>query len=263
MHKPRSAEALLRGLSILTPDEIELEVIAHILGARVKYRELDGCEAYLLADAKLGRAIISIDDRAIPTRKRFSLAHEIGHWEWHRGQQLICGKEDIGGGGGRGRPSGLNREKTANQFAAELIMPSFMLREIIRDFKRFDMRAVTEAKDIFDVSKTAMAYRLVELEYQPSLLACYSKDGLQWHVRSKSVDRRWRLHPHLDSESNAHSILFDNAPDDRSLSSFEGDTWFEAPAWAHEAEVKEQSFRIGDQMVMSLLIPHSNRMLAV
>ncbi|WVX47213.1 hypothetical protein ROLI_002790 [Roseobacter fucihabitans] len=185
-----SSTCILQELAIMSPEEINLEEIAFCHGAKVKYRELDGCEAYLLADTGLGRAIISIDDRAHTRRRRFSLAHEIGHWERHRGQLLMCSKEDIGGSGGRAR-KGLSREKSANQFAAELLMPEFILKPILRDFRKFNMRAVCEIAKTFTVSKTAMAYRLVELDHEPFILAAYSKSGYHWHIASKSIDRKW------------------------------------------------------------------------
>ncbi len=259
MHQPRSAQDILRDLAILTPDEIDLGEIALCQGAKVKYRELDGCEAYLLADTRLGRAIISIDDRAHPYRQRFSLAHEIGHWERHRGQLLVCSKEDIGGSGGR--KNGLSREKSANQFAAELLMPEFMLKPMLRDYQKFDMRAVRQLADIFNTSKTAMAYRLVEMEKEPCILAAYSKSGYEWHISSKSISHRWWPRRLLDPQSNAYSILFDDAADDATMSDLDADTWFDVP-WADQIEIGEQSFRVHDNLVMALIVARSDRMLA-
>lgn len=258
-HRPRSAEEILKDLAIFTPEEIDLAEIAFCQGAKVKYRELDGCEAYLLADTKLGRAIISIDDRAPHLRQRFSLAHEIGHWERHRGQLLMCSKEDIGGSGSR--KNGLSREKAANQFAAELLMPEFMLKPMLRDYRKFDMRAVKQLAGIFNTSKSAMAYRLVEMEKEPCILAAYSKTGYKWHISSKSIDHRWWPRRLLDPQSNAHSILFDGAPDDTTMSDLDGDTWFDIP-WADQIEIGEQSFRVDDDLVMALLVARDDRMLA-
>ncbi len=260
MHQSRPAEAILRELAITSPEEIDLEEIAFCHGAKVKYRELDGCEAYVLADTSLGRAIISIDVRAHTRRKRFSLAHELGHWEWHRGQLLMCSKEDIGGSGGRAR-KGLSHEKAANRFAAELLMPAFMLKPVLRDFRKFDMRAVIGVANLFNVSKTAMAYRLVELEHEPCILAAYGKDGYLWHISSKSIDRRWWPRRVLDPQSSAYSIIFENAPDDTTMSDIDGDTWFDV-AWADQVEIGEQSFRVSDDVVMTLLVARSDRMLA-
>jgi len=89
------AERLLRSLGVTEPEEIDLEALAWHMGVvKVKYRELDGCEARIVG---LGdQAIITVDNRAIPRRRRFSLAHELGHWHLHRGKTLLCRHEDIG-----------------------------------------------------------------------------------------------------------------------------------------------------------------------
>lgn len=71
------AERLLRGLGITEPQEIDVEAIAWELGARIKYRPLDNCEARIIG--KGDRAIITVNSRSWPRRQRFSVAHELGH----------------------------------------------------------------------------------------------------------------------------------------------------------------------------------------
>ena len=73
----RPAERILRELGIETPEGIDLEAIAWTLGAAVNYRPLDQCEAMIVGGSK--RAIITVSSNAIPSRRRFSIAHEIGH----------------------------------------------------------------------------------------------------------------------------------------------------------------------------------------
>ncbi|RKT34762.1 uncharacterized protein DUF955 [Roseovarius halotolerans] len=258
-HQSRTAARLLESLSINEPEGIDLEAIAWLSGAKVKYRELDGCDACIAGRADVGRAIISIDNRSLPRRQRFSLAHEIGHWEWHRGHQLLCSKDDIRGSGIKLK--GLSREAAANRFAAELLMPGFMLKNAMRDFNRLDMKTVRELAARFDVSLTAMAYRLVESDVHPSLLVAYGKDGRHWFVRSKSIAEIWFPKDRLDEESGAYDILYGAAQDDRFMSTVEGDTWFDVE-WADQIELGEQSFRTQENEVVSLLVARSKRMLA-
>ena len=257
-HFPRRAEEILQALRLKRPEDINLEAIAWLQGAKVDYREMDGCEACIHGRADIGRAIIAVNDaHGNLRRQRFSLAHELGHWEWHRGEHLFCAKEDIGGS--KGRERGLSREKGANRFASELLMPEFMLKSALNDFKKFDMRTVRLLSDAFSVSKTAMAYRLVDLDFEPSLLASYSSDGLNWFKRSRSVGERWFLQRTLDPQSNAHDILHKGARDDISLSLM--DAWFDTEG-ADRYELAEQSFRVGDDEVMTLLVLKSEYMMA-
>ncbi len=94
MNKLTSAEKILQNLGITEPEEIDLEVIAWTQNAKIKYRLLDGFEACLIGNKNA--AIISVDSRIYPNRQRFSIAHELGHWNHDRGKSFICKTDDIG-----------------------------------------------------------------------------------------------------------------------------------------------------------------------
>jgi IrrE N-terminal-like domain len=59
-----------------------------IVGARIRFRPLCGCEAHILGCG--GQAIITVKQDSSARRKRFSIAHELGHWRFHRGKTLVC-----------------------------------------------------------------------------------------------------------------------------------------------------------------------------
>jgi Zn-dependent peptidase ImmA (M78 family) len=92
-----AAERLLMGLGITRPEEIDLDAIAWHLDAAVKYRHMDTADATIVGTPK--RAVIAVNSSTNPARQRFSLAHELGHWHYHRGQVLFCGPADIGNWG--------------------------------------------------------------------------------------------------------------------------------------------------------------------
>ena len=71
-------------LGIADPRHIDLEAIAFDQGALIRSGVLDGCEARIVGYGS--RAIITVDDRKPLTRRRFSTAHELGHWHYHRGR---------------------------------------------------------------------------------------------------------------------------------------------------------------------------------
>jgi Zn-dependent peptidase ImmA (M78 family) len=89
-----------------------------------------------------------------PERRRFTLAHEVGHWVCQvlegRGSPVMCRADEVGVGEGRAL------EREANVFAAELLMPE----ELVRG-KSVGTAAGTAAR--FDVSEEAMAWRLYNL----------------------------------------------------------------------------------------------------
>jgi hypothetical protein len=72
-----AAERLLMTLGISKAEEIDLDAIAWHLGAAVKYRHMDNADATIVGSSK--RAIIAINSAIRSnSRKRFSLAHELG-----------------------------------------------------------------------------------------------------------------------------------------------------------------------------------------
>jgi hypothetical protein len=91
------AERILLSLGITSPKEIDLEAIAWSRGAVVNFRPLDKCETTIVGSQT--RAVITVSNRSIPERQRFSIAHELGHWHHHRGRMLFCGQKDVGNPG--------------------------------------------------------------------------------------------------------------------------------------------------------------------
>ena len=66
------AERMLMDLGITEPKEIDLDAIAYTKGAVVNYRPMDGCEASIVGSKR--RAVISVNSRSMPERRRFPYA---------------------------------------------------------------------------------------------------------------------------------------------------------------------------------------------
>lgn len=120
-----------------------------------------------------GRLKIVINANKPRVRQNFTLAHEFGHYVLHR-DWLDAHKEDgfvdfaeyVDGGTPlfrRDTPvltdeTSILREREANNFAAELLMPEEELRKL------WDVNPdIERAAEIFEVSKIAMAIRLERL----------------------------------------------------------------------------------------------------
>ncbi len=96
---------------------------------------------------------IRVNGDEAETRRRFTLAHELGHWVCHclagQGQPVFCRHQDLESSADRAL------EREANVFAAELVMPEPEVRDV---FAR--QGAVPETAAIFGVSPLAMHWRL-------------------------------------------------------------------------------------------------------
>ena len=78
------------------------------------------------------------------------------------------------------------REKVANEYASELLMPEYLFSQFIRGSEiSFDV--ILSIKETFGVSLTAAAIRYVNSCDFPVLLACYGPSGRRWYHKSKQV----------------------------------------------------------------------------
>ncbi len=247
-------EQLLQELGITEPQEIDLEAIAFYLGARVRFRPLDGCEARIVG---LGnQAIITVNDRSSSyPRRRFSIAHELGHWRYHRGKSQVCrGTEDF-----RSR-NAHSSERVADQYAADLLMPNYLFRPISRQYRKLDLKTVTTIAQIFQTSISATAIRLVEGDHTPALAICHGLQGRKWFARAPSVPSKWFPRNTLNTDSFAFDVLHAGGLGEQTPRKIGADAWFER--WeAQQFEVHEQTMRVGDGEILSLILISDQHML--
>lgn len=116
------------------------------------------------------RAIITVNSNSIPTRRRFSVAHEIGHWHHHRGRVLFCGARDIG----NPAHGTLDPEYQADQFASDLVLPDFLFKPRITTLKRPTLAHFREIADEFRVSDTATLLKAVDSDQFPIVVVCHN-----------------------------------------------------------------------------------------
>lgn len=110
--------------------------------------------------------MIGVNQAHAPTRRRFSLAQELGHFLLHGKNprvfldaSIIYFRDELAAEGSD------KEEIEANTFAAELLMPEVVLRQMIRQnpFDAFDERAVQRLAAQFEVSVQALTIRLTRL----------------------------------------------------------------------------------------------------
>lgn len=100
-------------------------------------------------------------------RRRFTVAHELGHWHLHRsqGNSHYCRPQDIGGS--QDELYALKRiESEANRFAAALLMPEPSVRDQAARL-RLSIPALARR---FGVSAPAMQVRLEVLDLLPDYM---------------------------------------------------------------------------------------------
>jgi hypothetical protein len=117
------------------------------------------------------------------TRKRFTIAHEIGHYliPHHRSLRNVCRSDDIE----RWHSSIASAEREANEFSAELLLPRKLVSRSL-GLKNPSPHTIRAVAGEFSMSLTATIYRFLEL----TDLACcmiWSEGGrAKWYVRSEA-----------------------------------------------------------------------------
>ena len=240
------AEILLKDLGVTTARDIDIEAIGYHVGAIIKYRPLNSCEGRIIG--KSDRAVITINSYAIPPRQRFSAAHELGHWHYHKGRSLVCLSGDISNPERRS----CNPERTADGYAADLLMPRFLFRPMTNQIGKVSFQAVEDLRREFQTSITATAFRLVEYGPEPAMLVCHTANGRKWFYRSDDVPQKWFPRANLDPESYAAEVLCGKTDRNRrELTS--ADAWFDH--WdAAEYGLYEETYRITDDEILTLLV---------
>jgi len=254
VNAPTPAELVLLDLGIDSPADIDLEAIAWTLGARVRYRPLDSCEARIIG--KDDQAIITINCRSSSRRQRFSLAHELGHWRYHRNRILVCRSDEIG----RAGEGQTLTERTADNYAADLLMPWYLFRPMVRTYAKINFRNIRVIADAFDTSITSTAIRLVDSGQFPTMLVSHGPQGRRWFTRAHDVPQRWFPRAELDSESFAFGILFGSSADDHMPRKIGADAWFDRRD-ADQFEIQEQTVRVANDEILTLLLITEPRML--
>ena len=168
MSTPSAAEK--RALAVLmdfgvSEAPVPVEEIARKLGAQITYESFEGEISGMLYRDQ-GTTVIGVNSRHAPTRQRFTVAHEIGHFLIHKGQPVFIDRF-VRVNWRDGESS--REEVQANAFAAELLMPRDITRAAVeralyrrRDFTPQELVGVLAKR--FEVSTAAMQYRLINLE---------------------------------------------------------------------------------------------------
>lgn len=249
----RAAEALVNSLGVSHPRDIDLEAIAFDQGAIVKYRHLSSCEARIVGSGD--RAVITVDNTKYPTRVRFSLAHELGHWHFHRGRSLVCREEDIG----NQRRSALDPERVADSYAADLLMPRYLFCPLAESLGRITFENIEKLASEFSTSITATAIRVVEYGHEPAMLICHGRQGRKWFNRPKHIPERWFPKQELDADSFALDVLFGSERKSR-RAIMDASAWFDRNE-ANRYTIFEQSMKISEEEILTVLVLNDAEML--
>ncbi len=166
--RPDAVADELLGAAEITEPPVDVDWLAKEQGALVVPEDLDS-EVSGVLYREPGNLIIAVNRHHAPNRRRFTIAHELGHLLLHQGRPVIVDHVVRARINLRDHRSSLATEREeieANRFAAHLLMPpGFVHYELDAALRRgLDEQAtIDRLARRFGVSTQAMEFRLTNL----------------------------------------------------------------------------------------------------
>jgi hypothetical protein len=168
------AQALLTSLNAKPP--IDVEAIAQALQLDIRHVNSRAYDGAMFPFRYRAGGILTVNGNAERGRRRFTLAHEIGHYVLpSKASAAACSLRSVVAWGHQ-KTRG---ERDADRFAVELLLPADDVRSMVSR-QGLTIRTIEQIKKVFDVSLTAAAYRAVEFVEDESAVVV-TIDGIVSH----------------------------------------------------------------------------------
>jgi hypothetical protein len=221
------AQEIVKSLFLEKPADIDITAIAVERGAFAKEESLKGADGRLTVLGNRGMITVRAD---IPEseKKRFVIAHELGHFELHREKfaTLSCSDVDFYQWS-QSKPL----EVEANHFASEILMPEPIFKKRIKG-KKLSKGLLLSLATEFQTSLTATAIRWLAFETDYALVVSRSST-ITWFIRGRDfpffISTAGKVHP----ESLAYDFFKErDLPDD--FFPVSGIGWVDDPRMKHK-----------------------------
>jgi Zn-dependent peptidase ImmA (M78 family) len=219
-------------------------VIAEQLGILVVDVPCEDLEACIVLGADCSVLAVSTRLEDEP-RRRFAIAHEIGHYVLHRNHACVFSDAFVEAAGRE------ERDKEASAFAAALLMPEALLRRE-GPLSWPSMRRAEELAAEFRVSLTGAALRLVNRCDFPSMLIAFWQGKAEWTVRSEyfPVTFRSGRTPPDDSET---ARVMDGEPPVPDYGEIHASEWFPKVQKVENGRIQEHAREVHPGFVLTIL----------
>jgi Zn-dependent peptidase ImmA (M78 family) len=178
------AKNLLNDLGLNDPCAVDIEDLIVYHNGIVREVNLPNCDGRMIM--KHGRAIVSVSSAIeYPQKRRFVLAHELGHILLHSENEASFTDDDSTLEGYKKGP----QEVEANDFASELLMPESLFRECCFRNK-FTPELIRSLSEKFNTSLTSIVYRFIDYGNHP-ICAFYSKNGKIQYWKKSNDFKVW------------------------------------------------------------------------
>lgn len=176
----------------LNTDRVPVLDVAKALDVvAVQEVETDEFEAAVVFPPDRSKAVISVNSRQRPTRKRFSIGHELGHFlnVDHRPIEggILCSKEDLTSGLNQAANLHAKQEWEANQFASHLLIRDAALETFIEEDPNLDH--ILNLSDRCGTSKAASASRYIDASCSDVAIVFAESGTVRYWLKSEGFPR--------------------------------------------------------------------------
>jgi Zn-dependent peptidase ImmA (M78 family) len=226
----------------------DLQAIAQQFHLSIRERDLAGCDGALLRSAVDSRGIIVVKSSIREFgRKRFTIGHEIGHLVLH-GASAACAHSEVGNWSRTAKQT----EKEADEFAAELLMPTKEIGAVINSSAP-SLQIIQGVAREYEASLSACAWRYCDVVDVPCAVVWSTNEIIQWSRKSDSF--RYFLQRNVEVPQASYAMAAFKGKklpgDPEPVAAHE---WIESPRLHDGAEIWEQSLLLPSyESVMTLL----------
>lgn len=252
----RFARLFRQALDLRETRQCDLEEVAARDGLEIIEFDDDepGCTACLMPDPSGNGGGIFLKSGQSVGRRRFSIAHELAHYHipTHERTPGACEEYDLHAN----EDFRDEVEWEANSFAAELLMPRTFFRRDSKDREvSFETVYDLASDDLYRVSATAAAIRLVEITRESCALVAMENQEVVWQVRSDFYHRMPTSGQPIRPGTRAAAVFDGEEPDSR-IDRVKSHTWFNDPDDA-DVPLLESTHAIPslDQVLSLLWVP--------
>ncbi len=157
----------LLGKYVIIKPPVAVESIAKKLGLHIRFQPLESnLSGFIFRDKQA--AIIGVNSTQAKVRQRFTISHELGHFLLHQNDNLLVDRVLVKLRSGSSSKETDIQEIEANYFAAELLMPRYLIAEDLENIGPidiFDEDFIINLAKRYDVSTQALVLRLSGLGY--------------------------------------------------------------------------------------------------
>ena len=139
-------------------------------------------------------------------------------------------------------------------------MPSFILDPFVRGRRFLNFELVHEISELFRVSLSSAAIRLIRTNNWPCILINHSEGKRNWFARSKLIPERWFPRDNLAPRSAAFDASVGELAGLNAIQHAPADAWFTIQE-AKKYEVIEQTEISYQNQLLTILTINDGRML--